>query len=332
MILAADIGGTKTILALYQSNQEGWSCASIQTYASADFESFDRLLDEFLGAECCQNIQAACFGVAGPVINGDCQATNLPWRLDREKLVERLGTENIRIVNDLEASAWGILDLPEQQFVELNTITDTEASDNIAVIAAGTGLGEAILCRNGKDIRVLATEGGHTDFGPNSDQEIELLKYLRKKYQGHVSVERLISGEGIYNIYLFLRDSGAAPESEKIKLRMESQDRAAIIGEAAVANEDVLCIETMRLFCKLYGSEAANLALKCLPFGGVFLAGGIAPKILPCLQDKYFMQGFLDKGRYAPLLQKIPVRVCLNQQSALQGAFSYALRVIGGVC
>lgn len=324
-ILAGDAGGTKTILALYRYNPgRGWQIHRRQQFASADFAGFDLLLAAFLAENAGLPLQAACIGVAGPIIGGDCLTTNLPWQLKSAAIGHALQTSKIKLLNDLEAAAWGVLNSSADEQVELNPHAEQGVAGNIAVIAAGTGLGEAILYWDGKQHHVIATEGGHTDFGPNDDQQDALLRYLRAQHSGHVSYERLVSGEGLKNIYRFLKDTGFAEESDAIRQQMQQQDPAAVIGIAGVAQHDPLCEEALRLFCILYGAETGNLALKCLPYAGIYLTGGIAAKILPAMQRKGFLEAYLDKGRSGALLRKIPLKVCINPDIALSGAAKYA--------
>ena len=327
MILAGDIGGTKTVLALFQQTDLGWACKKRQLFQSGAYESFNLILNEFVGGDASTNLQAACVGVAGPILKGNCTTTNLPWSLNVAEIRTLLKTSRVKLLNDLEATAWGVSKQHEKDIVELNPEAEKTAG-NIAILAAGTGLGEAIVCWDGEKYHVMASEGGHTDFAPNSTLEIALLEFLRRKYPEHVSYERLVSGEGLYNIYQFLRDCGTGRSDEEIERQIKANDPAAIIGQTAISGQDPLCQEALRLFCKIYGAEAGNLALKCLSYGGVYLAGGIAAKILPYLQQGPFMQGFLDKGRYKNILHKMPVRVCLNSDVALSGAFNCALKMI----
>ena len=328
MILAADIGGTKTVLALYLLGNKGLECKAKKNYSSKAFDSFNLLLEDFLSGQGPISLQAACIGVAGPVLDGHCVTTNLPWSLNKEKIIKILGTQQVKLLNDLEAAAWGVLDLSENDLVELNPDAEFNRQGNIAIIAAGTGLGEALLCWDGNQHHAMATEGGHTDFGPNGEQEAALLEFMRKKHPQHVSYERLVSGEGLPNIYQFLKESGVVAESNEIEQQMRTRDPAAVIGEAAVEKTDALCIKAVQLFCQIYGAEAGNLALNCLSYGGVYVAGGIGAKILPYLQQGQFMQGFLSKGRYLTMLKKMPVRVCLNPDVGLTGAANYAARMI----
>ncbi|MDP1774641.1 MAG: glucokinase [Methylobacter sp.] len=325
MILAGDVGGTKTILALFDVEGGEVKCLKKEQFSSAHYPTFTELLASFLTDADCPQITAVCIGVAGIVINGRCETTNLPWVLSCKEIGARVNSENVWLLNDLEATAWGLLDLPEHNFVELNSDAEPKQG-NIAVVAAGTGLGEAIIAWDGNKHLVLASEGGHADFAPTNEQEIALLKYMLEKYPEHISCERLISGEGLVNIYQFLKHINYAPANPETERHMTERDPAAVIGEAGVAGSDALCVEAVKLFCRLYGSEAGNLALKCLPYGGVYLAGGIGAKILPVLQQGDFMRGFLAKGRCRPVMQQISVKVCTNPEVALLGALSYAKR------
>jgi glucokinase len=324
MILAGDVGGTKTILALFGAGEDGYQCVKKERYASADFATFDELLRLFLDNADHPQVSVVSIGVAGPIVNGDCHATNLPWLLNRSEIGQCAGTHKVFLINDLEASAWGLLALPGHKFVELNP--DAEVlPGNHAVIAAGTGLGEAIMAWGGTKHHIIATEGGHSDFAPRNEQEIALLTFMLTRYPEHVSYERLVSGEGLVNIYRFLEQSGYAVADAGLEKQLLEQDAAAVIGEIGVAGNDVLCAEAVRLFCRLYGAEAGNLALKCLPYAGVYLAGGIAAKILPILQAGHFMDGFLAKGRCRKVLQRLSVKVCMEPEVALLGALDYAL-------
>ncbi|NOT85148.1 MAG: glucokinase, partial [Methylococcaceae bacterium] len=316
MILAGDVGGTKTILALYARRQGVITCVKKQQYASQQYASFEEVLTAFLADTASGTIEAACIGIAGPIVEGDCHATNLPWQLIKATIAEQLQTQRLSLLNDLEATAWGVLGLPLSDFVELNTHAE-QRSGHVAILAAGTGLGESLCCWDGQRYQVMPSEGGHVDFAPTSEQEIDLLRFLMRQYSGHVSYERVVSGMGLVNIYQFLKHSGFAIEHPEIAEKMAQNDPGAVIGAAGIANTDALCVETLRLFCRLYGAQAGNLALTCLPYGGVFLAGGIAAKILPFITQGDFIQGFLDKGRYQPLLAKLSVKICTNPEVAL---------------
>ncbi len=337
--LTGDVGGTKTILALFEIDGDNAECIKKEQFSSVQYQTFAALLAEFLNGANDTRIEAVCIGVAGVVDNGRCETTNLPWVLSSKEIGERVNSQHVWLLNDLEATAWGLLGLPESNFVELNAdaqrppgmveVSQTVGNrcdrplGNIAVLAAGTGLGEAIIAWDGAAYHVMATEGGHADFSPTNQQEIALLSHLIGQYPEHVSCERLISGEGLVNIYQFLKHMNYAPATSAIERQMAERDPAAVIGEAGVAGSDALCVEALTLFCRLYGAESGNLALKCLSYGGVYLAGGIAAKILPVLQQGEFMRGFTAKGRCRPVMQKISVKVCTNPEVALLGALSY---------
>jgi glucokinase len=321
VILAGDIGGTKTVLSILSKDSNGsLMCLQEQTYSSQQFPEFEDILTAFLPANI--NIKSACFGVAGPVVNQRCHTTNLPWLLDAEELKIKLNTSKVKLLNDLEAMALGMLYLPEHDLLELNPDAEVQAG-NIAVIAAGTGLGEAILYWDGNKHHPMATEGGHSDLAANNVQQDLLLAYLRKSYPDHVSCERILSGIGFSHLYDFLCDQGFAPPCPDVPDTHSGIDRNAVISRLGVTGEDSLCVEAVRLFVELYGAETGNLALKSLATGGIFIGGGIAPKILPAMQDGKFMRAFKAKGRFLPLLEKIPVKLSLNPRTPLIGAINY---------
>lgn len=321
MILAGDIGGTKTVLSILSRDTDGsLTCVQEQTYASRQFAEFDDILTAFLPADV--TIRSACFGVAGPVVNERCQTTNLPWLLDGASLKIKLGTAKVKLLNDLEAMALGMLSLPEHDLVELNPNAQTLVG-NSAVIAAGTGLGEAILYWDGDKHHALATEGGHTDFAAQNAQQDLLLAYLRKSYAEHVSYERILSGIGFSHLYDFLCEQGFAPACPAVPDINSDIDRNAVISRLGASGEDPLCAEVVRLFVELYGAEAGNLALKSFATGGVFIGGGIAPKILSAMQDGQFIRAFKAKGRFVPLLDKVSVKLSLNPRTPLIGAINY---------
>jgi glucokinase len=321
VILAGDIGGTKTVLSILSKDSHGsLMCLQEQTYSSQQFPEFEDILTAFLPADV--NIKSACFGVAGPVVNQRCHTTNLPWLLDAEELKIKLNTSKVKLLNDLEAMALGMLYLPEHDLLELNPDAEVQAG-NIAVIAAGTGLGEAILYWDGNKHHPMATEGGHSDLAANNTQQDLLLAYLRKSYPDHVSCERILSGIGFSHLYDFLCDQGFAPPCPNVPDTNSDIDRNAVISRLGVTGEDSLCAEAVRLFVELYGAETGNLALKSLATGGIFIGGGIAPKILSAMQDGKFMHAFKAKGRFFPLLEKIPVKLSLNPRTPLIGAINY---------
>ncbi|WP_340124087.1 glucokinase [Methylobacter svalbardensis] len=321
MILAGDIGGTKTVLSILTGGIGGpLTCVQEQTYSSRLFPEFDDILTAFLPAGV--NIKSACFGVAGPVVNQRCQTTNLPWLLDAAALKIKLGTAKVKLLNDLEAMALGMLHLPEQDLVELNPNAETQEG-NIAVIAAGTGLGEAILYWDGNKHHPMATEGGHSDFATQNARQDQLLAYLRKSYPDHVSCEHILSGIGFSHLYDFLCEQDFAPPCPDVPDNNSDIDRNAVISGLGISGEDRLCAEAVRLFVELYGAETGNLALKSLAVGGVFIGGGIGQKILPAMQDGNFINAFKAKGRFFPLLDKIPVKLSLNPRTPLIGAINY---------
>jgi len=328
MILAGDIGGTKTVLALFEPVASDLRLVHDAVFHSGDYHSFDDVLKEFLRSGTAHPT-AACFGVAGAVIDGRAQITNLPWVLEEPALASVTAAARVKLLNDLEASAYGVLFLRDDERSVLNEGTPTTHRGNIAVIAAGTGLGEAILYSDGTHFQPIASEGGHADFAPRSDEEVDLLRYLRTRFDGHVSYERVLSGPGVRNIYDFLRDSHFAPEPASLAQQLASGDPSATIAEHGLAGTDPLCVKTLDMFAGIYGAEAGNLALKCLAVGGVAITGGIAPKLLPVLRNGSFMRGFTDKGRFATLMTRMPVAVALNPRTPLLGAAHFGVRISG---
>ncbi|HLJ96461.1 MAG TPA: glucokinase [Gemmataceae bacterium] len=327
MILAGDIGGTKTVIAHYDESGGKLRQLRAATFKSKDYPALEKILAAFLKDSPGLSLRVGCFGVAGAVIDGKSQTTNLPWQLDEQALARAIGVARVKLLNDLEAAAYGMLHLSSDEMCVLNAGTRPGRKGHAAVIAAGTGLGEAMLYWDGQRHHPLASEGGHADFAPRTDQEIELLRYLRGKCGGHVSYERVLSGPGFYNVYCFLRDSGHAPEPAWLTQKLQGGDPNPIITQAGLAGEDPLCVATVELFSTLYGAEAGNLALKCVATGGVFVGGGIAPKMLSVLQGGSFMRGFTDKGRFSGLMKSMGVSVALNPAAPLIGAAHYALQL-----
>lgn len=320
-VLAGDIGGTKTRLALF--NAEGTQLESLaeHTYPSQEHASLDEIIADFISSRDIRP-NAACFGIAGPVRSNKSKATNLPWHINAAAIARRFHIRQVSLLNDLEATAWGIRALNEADFTVLNTGTGDNAG-NAAIIAAGTGLGEAGLYRDTTLHRPFATEGGHTAFSPGNELEIALLRFLLERYE-HVSWERLLSGPGLVNIHAFLSRHHGHDSPGWLQEEMRSGDPAAAVSRAAQAGRDTVCVEALVLFVHLYGVEAGNLALKLMATGGVYIGGGIAPKILEPLQTGAFMAGFCAKGRMRPLLEKMPVRVILNDRTALYGPAVFA--------
>ena len=338
-LLAGDIGGTKTILRLVEVTEVTLTEKTFKTvketqYISASFPDLVPMVREFLAQDKYFKPQLACFAIAGPVVNNTCNLTNLNWVLDTQRLEIELDIPKINLINDFAANSFGILGLKD---FDVHTLQAGEAREDspIAVIGAGTGLGEAFLVPQGKKYQIFASEGGHADFAPRNELETELLKYLRTKLNvEHISVERVVSGQGIVSIYQFLRDSNFAVESpeigERIRLWEKENskiiDPAAIISQAAFKQSDRLCEKTMDVFIEAYGAETGNLALKLLCYGGIYIAGGIAAKILPLLQDGRFLNTFKDKGRVSTLIEEIPVHIVLNPQVGLVGSVLYGLQ------
>ncbi|MGY6274415.1 glucokinase [Methylomonas sp. MgM2] len=325
MILAGDIGGTKTVLSLLDTGDDGQlTCVQERTFASGEHESFYDILALFLPKN--PSIDSACFGVAGPVVRQRCFATNLNWVLDGEDLKVQLGTDRVKLLNDLEAMAVGMLYLEDDDFVELNPNAEPQVG-NIAVIAAGTGLGEAILYWDGKQHHPIATEGGHCSFAPQNIQQEQLLQFLRDRYPQHVSYERILSGMGFSHLYDFLVEYEFAPPCPAVPTchhaHISGIDRNAVISRLGINGEDEVCNEVVRLFVEIYGAEAGNLVLKSFATGGLRIGGGIGPKIRSALEGGGFMQAFTEKGRFKPLLEKMPVKLALNPRTPLIGAMHY---------
>ncbi|MGC4097704.1 MAG: glucokinase [Nitrospira sp.] len=347
MILAGDIGGTKTNLALYDWTVERVDPLRLESFHSGDYKSLEDILVEFLtpprplsnpdstDAESGKedelerhssseqvNVTAACFGIAGPVIDNRCETTNLPWIIDGPRIAKQFAIPRVQLLNDLEATAYGILWLRSDELEVLNVGNPPKKRQALALIAAGTGLGEGILFWDGKSYRPMPSEGGHTDFAPNNDQEIELLRYLRGQYL-HVSYERLLSGPGLHAIYEFLRDT-KKNEPTWLAEKIRVGNPPAEIAQAGLQGQAEIARQALELFASIYGAEAGNLALKALSLDGVYVGGGIAPKLITKLQDGTFMKAFTNKGRYKRLMSQMPVKVIMNQHTALLGAASVA--------
>ncbi|MFM8332510.1 MAG: glucokinase [Candidatus Methylumidiphilus sp.] len=325
LLLAGDIGGTKTKLALYESAGGELLRLRDQTYASSDYQDFHAIVADFI-SESPSVPAAACFGVAGPVAEGRCRTTNLPWLIEESAVAAHTGIPAVRLLNDLQAMALGLKDLPAHELVELNPDAQPRVG-NMAVIAAGTGCGEAMLYWDGQTHHAIATEGGHADFAPNSREQEGLLRWLKIKYGGHVSYERILSGPGLYNIYQYLREEGMATESVEFHAALlAGGDPGRLISRFALEENNLLCRETIRMFVRVYGAEAGNLALKSLAHGGVLIGGGIAPKILPAMANGDFLAGFRAKGRFSEWMGSLSVKVALNQDAGLLGAAQCAAR------
>jgi glucokinase len=321
MILAGDIGATNSRLALFAVREGRVEPVVGATYPSRDHANLETIVKTFLSAHDLP-IDVACFGIAGPVRHGRSDTTNLPWDVDAQDLAHTLQLRSVGLLNDLEAHAYGIAMLAPDDFVTVNQGA-LDASGNAAVIAAGTGLGEAGLYWNGQQHLPFAGEGGHASFAPSDPLQIELLRFLSHEF-GHVSWERVLSGPGLYNIYRFLRDTGRGEEPDWLTDEMQQHDPSAVISQAALAGTSALCRQALDLFVGLYGAEAGNMALKLMATAGVYVGGGIAPKIIQKFTDSMFMDAFVAKGRLKPLLQGIPVRIIMNDKVALLGAARFA--------
>lgn len=328
MILAGDVGGTKVHLALYKFERGQLLAAHDHKFSAREFPGLVEIVEAFL-EQCSETlgqsigVLAACFGVPGPVRHGRLKLTNLPWVLDASRLQIDLKIPHVFLINDLEANGYGISELTPDQILELSK-GDPNAEGNRGLIAAGTGLGEAILVWNGHSYMPMASEGGHSDFAARNEEEVELLRYLQKTVGGRVSSERVVSGIGLANVYAFCRDVKRLEEPAWLKARMQNEDPNAVIGELGESGESPLCVEALDIFVSAYGAEAGNLALKILATGGMYVGGGIAPKLLKKMQDGTFMKAFTDKGRLSDLLVQTPVRLILESRAALMGAAAYA--------
>jgi len=328
LVLAGDIGGTSTRLAYFAADNGRLKPLAEGRFPSREAGSLEEIVGRF-AAEQGMTAERACFGIAGPVRRGCVRTPNLPWSVDAADLARLLGIAEVRLINDLEANAYGVELLGREDLAVLNPGTP-DPTGTIAVISAGTGLGEAIAYWDGIAHRPLPSEGGHADFAPRSELETELLLFLRTEH-GRVSSERVISGPGLRNIYRFLRDVRHLPETAVVAEEMRRGDPSAAITRAALAGECLLCDQTLDLFVSLYGAEAGNVALRSLATGGVYLGGGIAPKIIERLKGPGFMLAFAAKGRLSPMLETIPVRVILNERTALLGAGRCAT-LDAGIC
>ncbi|MGG6263021.1 glucokinase [Leptolyngbya sp. AN03gr2] len=323
IILAGDVGGTKTILRLTEARSSQTLCEG--RYRSQEFSDLSEVVSKFL-ATATQTLQQsihpeiACFAIAGPVVNNSSVLTNLGWSLEASRLSQETKIPNISLINDFEAVGYGILELSASDVCTLQA-GDLRPHALIAMLGAGTGLGEGFLLYQGERYRVYASEGGHADFAPHTELECQLLHYLlERSTTQHVSVEQIVSGNGILAIYQFLRHHTGLDQL----LSGDDVDLTSKISDAALTAQDPLAEKALQIFVKAYGAEAGNLALKLLPYGGIYIAGGIAAKILPLMQDGTFLKAFLSKGRMSSLLEKIPVHIVLNPYVGLIGATRYA--------
>ncbi|HXZ79624.1 MAG TPA: glucokinase [Terriglobales bacterium] len=323
MILAGDVGGTHTRLAAFESEGNKLQLAVERIYNSQEHSGLSEIVRDFVKSEGIP-VQRACFGVAGPVRAGRSKISNLPWTIDSRELAQQLRLTSVGLINDLEAYAYGIDALESKDFITIHE-GSTESAGNMAVISAGTGLGEAGLYWDGFRHHPFACEGGHTDFAPRNELEIELLQYLLKKY-GRVSFERILSGPGIRNVYDFLRDTRKAEEPAWLREQLaESHDSPALISQLAMDKKAPICEQALNVFVEVYGAETGNCALKFMSLCGIYIGGSIAAKIVSKMQEPTFMEAFLDKGRMRDLLQYMPVKIVLNDDSGILGAARSAL-------
>ncbi len=326
MILAGDVGGTKTNLAIFRPRGTALACEEIRSFPSRDFPSLEAILKEFLegGSE----VDLACVGVAGPVLSGQSRLTNLPWAVNEESLRLACGARRGFLVNDLQATAFAVPHLPPEKLAVLQE-REAEPRGTVAVVAAGTGLGVAFLVRSGgKGYLPFASEGGHVGFSPRDGREASLHAWLEAQY-GRVSVERLVSGPGLYAIYRFLREKERFPEAPGVDERLSREDPPRVIAEEGQAGRSAASREALRIFASLYGSAAGDLALTFFATGGIILGGGIAPAILPVLSEGAFLEAFLAKGRFREFLSRVPIKVILDDKAALVGAAHYAQAMEG---
>jgi glucokinase len=324
MLLAGDIGGTHTRLALHEGSPDAPAFRE-DSLPSRSFSSLEAAVLAFLGARP-PRIAAAAFGIAGPVVDGRVKTTNLPWHVDERKLSVRLRVPKVRLINDLVAIAFGAASAPRKKLVQLRGGSSPRSKKaTVAVLAAGTGLGEAALVWEGTRLVPCGSEGGHTDFAPRNKLEWELFEFLSKRVKGRVSYERILSGPGLGNIYDFLCEAKRRKEpASAVKAFAASTDRNAAVTQLGLAGKSPVCREALELFLGVYGAEAGNLALKFLATGGIFVAGGIAASLVPLLKQGPFLEAFLGKGRLRPLLEKVPVAVVLDSKIGLFGATQFA--------
>ena len=327
MLLAGDIGGTKTNVGIYSPDKGPREPLFDGTFPSGQYASLEDLVSEFL-SKCSIKVDQAIFGVAGPVVGGQAKITNLPWVIEEKQFRETLNIRSVHLLNDLEAIAYGLTLLTRKDLHTLNEGVPIPRG-TLAVIAPGTGLGEAFLMWDVERYRAYPSEGGHADFGPTNPLEIDLLRYLHKKME-HVSYERICSGHGLPNIYRYLKDSGYAEEQAWLAEQLATADdpTPVIISVALNAErKSALCRTTLEIFISTLGAEAGNLALKVMATGGRYLGGGISPRIISLLNDGPFIESFTNKGRFSELVSRIPVHVILNPKIALIGAAFHGLEL-----
>lgn len=330
LVLAGDVGGTKTFTGLFERSGNTLKEVRSARFANQGRSGVEEIIEEFIesgGGDEAGRIEAASFGIACPVVENRCRLTNLDWEVDGDRVRERFGLPTFRYINDLVATAWGVDLLTEDDLVELKGGRDRPG--NRALLAAGTGLGQAQLFWDGSAHLISASEGGHGDFAPRNELEIGLLRFLTEEF-GHVSYERVLSGPGLVNVYEFLTTRCGFDADAGINERFHAEGAASVITEEALRGGDPACVKALEVFVSIYGAEAGNIALRCLATGGVYVGGGIAPKILPALEGGGFIEAFLDKGRFTGFLEGVPVRVITNERTALVGAAGAAVHQATG--
>jgi len=321
LIIAGDIGGTKTTLAIYRISDQQVYCINQHTYSSHDFGQFNEILNHFISKEGGVSAEAISLSVAGPIINNECRTTNLPWHISASVISETFNINQVLLFNDIEASGYGLLASSATELIQVNPFAK-EQSGNRAIVSIGTGLGEAFLFWEGTKYIPCGTEGGHTDFAPLTESDIALWRHFKLYFPAHLSYERLLSGPGIAQIYAYLCIRN---NIENIAPMIET---SAWISKQAIMHNEPLCTECMNIFTRLLANEAANLCLKTFATGGVYITGGIAPKILPLLRQPQFIEHFIDKDRFKQLLHTIPIWINKNEQAPLHGALNQALKTL----
>lgn len=320
-ILAGDVGGTKTNLALFVREENALRRTELRSFPSGRYPDLETILSQFLAGK--PDVSAAGIGVAGPVVAGVSRVTNLPWTVRAESIRNALGGADAFLLNDLQATAFSVPFLPDDRLAVLQQ-GEPDSRGTVAVLAAGTGLGAAFLVREETGYVPVASEGGHADFAPRDEREVRLLRYLQALH-GHVSVERVVSGPGLHGIYRFLREAEGLTESEGVEARLAAEDPPRVISAEGLSGRSAACTEALRMFSSLYGAQAGNVALQAAATGGLVLGGGIAPAILPALREGPFLESFVAKGRFRDYLSRVPVKVIRDDKAALLGAARYAL-------
>jgi glucokinase len=323
-MLAGDIGGTKTNLGIFSKGVRRPILKRLETYHSNQYPDIESIVDRFL-KNCAIPVQYACFGIAGPVHRGRCTVTNLPWEVRESRIESRFNLRRVQLINDLTATAYAIPYLNRNE-LHLLKKGKAEKDGNLALVAPGTGLGESIVISENNRYLPVPSEGGHVDFAPGNEKEVGLWRYLKTKY-GHVSLERILTGQGLADIHSFLIGADIYRESQRILKRMRGADPAMVISEEAIKGKGRACKAALDMFVSILGGASGNLALTGMTTGGVYLGGGIPPKILPKLKDETFQTAFTDKGRFKGLLERMPVYVILNDKAALLGAAARAFEI-----